>query len=276
MTEDSDSMNLDADIQDFLSDHAGAGLEDVTDRDIGEGILGIDIRAQLIAIRSVLARNRQVEQKAAAEIDKLAAEMKKGRADSWIEDQWVDSLYSYTFLDAAHSMAAVGLIAPLFESLFDQAFRSLKRELPKLCSLESNHKRWQLKDPWDYRIVWVGGRGHKLGIAKGIPQLAESIGLRKHLPSELERTLTILFEYRNKMLHHGFEWPDTDREKFAHRIDSNGWTDCFRQATSGGKPRIFYMSRDFIDHCLDTVDEIIDGIGRRLECVDDIDESVDL
>lgn len=79
----------------------------------------------------------------------------------------------------------------------------------------------------------------------------------------------MLFEYRNKMFHLCLEWPDEERKKFAARIDSGGWTDCFARAKSGGKPWIFYMSREFIDHCLDTVDRIIEGIGGRVRCVVD-------
>lgn len=166
MNEHSDSETLGEECLKFLSDHAGVGLEMVTDRDLGEGILGPDFGAQLIAIRGVLERNREVEQKASAEIDELAAEIQKRSGNSWMEDQWVSDMYSYTFLDAAHSMAAVGLIAPLMESLFDRAFRCLKDALPKSYSLESDHDRWQLNDPWNYRLVSVGGRRRELGIAR--------------------------------------------------------------------------------------------------------------
>ena len=35
-----------------------------------------------------------------------------------LEDEWLDSLHHSIFQDAAHSMAAVGMLAPFVESLF--------------------------------------------------------------------------------------------------------------------------------------------------------------
>ena len=50
-------------------------------------------------------------------------------------------------------------------------------------------------------------------------------------------------------------------------IDANGWTDWSTRAESGGDPWIFYMSREFTDHCLETVDRIIEGVGARVRRV---------
>ena len=58
MPDHSDSITLVEEYLKFLSDHAGVGLEMVTDRDLGEGILGPDFGAQLITICGVLERNR--------------------------------------------------------------------------------------------------------------------------------------------------------------------------------------------------------------------------
>lgn len=45
----------------------------------------------------------------------------------------------------------------------------------------------------------------------------------------------------------------------------NGWPlEWFNTSTNDGKPWIFYMSPEFIQHCLDTVDEVLDGVGRYL------------
>lgn len=73
MTERGDSTTSVEEYLQYMCDHAGADLEEITDRDIGEGILEPDFRSQLFAIRIVLERK---------------------------------------FPDATHSMAAVGLIAP--------------------------------------------------------------------------------------------------------------------------------------------------------------------
>lgn len=40
-------------------------------------------------------------------------------------DEWVDLLHASTYQSAANSMAAVGMLAPLIESLFYQAFQGI-------------------------------------------------------------------------------------------------------------------------------------------------------
>ena len=275
MTEHHDSTIAVEEYLEFLCDHAGVGLETITDQDIGEAVLEPHFESQLVAIRSVLEHNHEAEEKVSAEIEKLEAEIQERRGNSWIVDHWVSHLHGSTFLDAAHSMAAVGMIAPLIESLFDRAFRYLKRAIGESYLLESGHERWQLDGRWDHRYVWKRGRRRSC-IAKGILQLAESIDLKRHLPADLERTLSVLFAYRNKMFHCGLEWPDKDLKEFANLIDSKGWTDCFTRAESGGNPWIFYMSREFTDHCLETVDRIIEGVGARVRQVLWTDEPADL
>lgn len=263
MTEQHDSTTSVEGYLECMCDPAGAGLEAITDQDIGHGVLEPDFQSQLLAIRIILERNHEAEEKVSAEIKNLEAEIRERGGNSWMVDHWVDHLHGSTFLDAAHSMAAVGLIAPLIESLFYRAFHYLKRAIGEPYSLESGHERWQLDDRWDHRYEWK--RGHRrLAIAKGILQLAEAIDLKRHLPADLERTLSVLFAYRNKMFHFGLEWPDKDLKEFANLIDSKGWTDCFTRAESGGDPWIFYMSREFTDHCLETVDRTIEGIGARV------------
>ena len=222
----------------YLCAHAGVGLEAVTDRDIALGILAPDYESQLVAIHSVLQRNREAEAQASARIRELEAAIRKhGHPHHWVEHDWVDHMHHQTFLDAAHSMAAVGLIAPVIESLFDRAFRYFGHE-----------------------NVWKQSR-HQHGIAKEILKFAEAIDLKRHLPDDLDRTLLALFAYRNKMFHCGLEWPEKDRRDFANLIRSNGWTNYFSCAKSGGDPWCFYLSKEFVDHCLKTVDNLIEGIG---------------
>lgn len=221
----------------YLCDYAGVGFEAVTDRDIALGILAPDYESQLVAIHSVLKRNREAESQASARIRELEAAIRKhSHPHHWLEHDWVDQLHNYTFLDAAHSMAAVGLIAPLIESLFDRTFRYF-----------GNVDEWE--------------KIRRHDIAKGILKLAENIDLKKHLPDDLDRTLLALFAYRNKMFHCGLEWPEKERKDFSNRIRSNGWTNCFSCAKSGGDPWCFYLSKGFVDHCLKTVDCIIEGMG---------------
>ena len=108
----------------YQCDYAGVGLEAVTDRDIGLAILAPDYAAQWVAIRSILQRNQEAEDKASARIRELEADIRAhGYAQHWVDHHWVTQMHGKNFLDAAHSMAAVGLIAPLMESLFGRIVR---------------------------------------------------------------------------------------------------------------------------------------------------------
>ena len=145
MTEHHDAIALLEEYLDYLCDDAGVGREAVTDQDIGAAVLP-HFGSQLIAIRSVLERNQEAEDKVAAEIERIETEIRARGGSSWMESERISHLHSSTFLDAAHSMAAVGLIAPLIESLVDRAFRYLKRAVGDSYSLGSGHERWQLDD----------------------------------------------------------------------------------------------------------------------------------
>ena len=68
-----------------------------------------------------------------------------------------------------------------------------------------------------------------------------------------------LFTYRNRIFHHGFEWPKAERANFEALIADRGWPpDC---STSGGEPWIIYMSETLIRHSLASIDAILEGIG---------------
>jgi hypothetical protein len=170
-----------------------------------------------------------------------------------------DSVYQ----DAAHSMAAVGMLAPLIESIFCQSFDGLRRKIPAPNIVPFNsHPRWQLSadGQWDCHLVWTKKGRRRTDIVEGILQLAEAIGLSTHLPGDLKATLQALFAYRNKMFHNGFEWPLLERERFQQRIAD--WpSDWFRMATSAHRPWTFYMTETFIDHCLLTIDSVLSGVG---------------
>lgn len=116
------------------------------------------------------------------------------------------------------------------------------------------------KNRWDCQ--YASSNPKNKHVVAGIVELAEVTGLAANLPIDLKSTLTALFAYRNKLFHLGFEWPGRDREAFAKRISNEGWpADWFSQATSGGEPWRFYVTDTFIDHCLATVEQILDGLG---------------
>ena len=97
----------------------------------------------------------------------------------------------------------------------------------------------------------------------GIMKSAKDVGMVDYLPCDVRETLEALFEYRNKMFHHGFEWPPSEAEKFHKRLESwpEGW---FEIAWQDNVPWMFYMSPSFVDHCLDTIEDIINGLGKFL------------
>jgi len=161
-------------------------------------------------------------------------------------------------------MAAVGMPAPLIESIFYQSFDGLRHKFlePNKIPL-SPHRRWQWSAAaqWDCHFVW-GEKGSRKDLVEGILQLAEAVGLSPHLPADLKPTLQALFEYRNKMFHNGFEWPPVQRERFQRRLQAANWpSDWFSKATTGNSPWIFYVTDAFIQHCFTTIDSVLNGVG---------------
>jgi len=74
--------------------------------------------------------------------------------------------------------------------------------------------------------------------------------------------LSALFSYRNKIFHHGLEWPLEERVKFLKTASSKGWTeDWFAQSTSIGEPWIIYLSDVFIRICLVIFEESRVAVG---------------
>ena len=54
-----------------------------------------------------------------------------------------------------------------------------------------------------------------------------------------------------------------ERKNFGERIQNQQWpSEWFEVSTIGAAPWIFYMSRSFIDHCLKTIDQVLDGVGK--------------
>ncbi|HEY4231995.1 MAG TPA: hypothetical protein VGM76_01085 [Lacipirellulaceae bacterium] len=241
-------------------------LADLPDRIAAHIVLDeFDFDAQLAAIHSLLRRQSGVDEEYAAEIKKLeeSAKALSGIANDWAVDELVDRYHSSVYQDAAHSMAAVGMIAPFVESMFHQIFQGIRLHLSKGGSPPNEHGRWEqpAEDQWDCDYVWKGGRRSK-HLADGILQLAEAVGLISYLPVSLEQTLPALFGYRNKMFHCGFEWPVVERERFRqHRIKEKWPVDWFSDAKRNSEPWICYMAQPFIDHCLDIIQKSIDGIG---------------
>ena len=242
---------------------------EVSNRDLAMYVIGErDLEAQLLAITSLLCRNQQEDEALAAKIKQLDEDVRayaRGNAmyQMYLEDRWGDALHHSVYQDAAHSMAAVGVLAPFIESLFASIFSGLRE-------YEQSNNNSSPDDPritasqnefWDPRFVFNRG-GRRRDIVAGIKQLARTTGLSEYLPSGYVKMLLALFKYRHMMFHLGFEWPKDERMNFDRRVKSGEWpAEWFRKATRGDKPWIFYMSDEFIIHCLKTIDAVLEGVG---------------
>ena len=231
-----------------------------------------DLEAQLLPIRGALRRNQKADEAVSEkirELDKYIRSYAGGddRYQMYIEDQWVDAIHHSVFQDAAHSMAAVGMLAPFVESLFVSIFSGLrKRQQQEDGNAQAADVRTagSMAEFWDPHFVFERG-GRRIDLVVGIKQLSASTGLTEFLPGDYEKTLSALVAYRNKMFHNGFEWPMEERLRFDERIRSESWpADWFEKSTSGDEPWIFYMSNAFIEHCLATIDRVLEGVGTYL------------
>lgn len=224
-----------------------------------------DIDSQLIAIRGLLDRNRNADKSTIDEIELLEKHSRhlKGVAADRASDERVDKIFYSTYQDAAHSMSAVGMLAPLIETIFYQCFQSIGIKFYPATQPCKTHERWNEAhgNQWDCHFIVEKGRIRK-DIVKGIFQLSDAIGLLERFPSDLKTVLSALFAYRNSMFHHGFEWPVEARKRFAKRIQNEGWPkDWFSFATHNDYPWIFFMSDNFILHCDKTIELVLDAIG---------------
>jgi hypothetical protein len=248
-----------------FADRAGA-LLDLADRDYAYLLIpNSDYEGQLIAINELLQRHMVADQLLAEDIK--VTEARARRSSGWKNERATDELISLLessiFQDAAHSMAAVGMLAPLVESIFHQAFLETGAYYATQSMHLPSHPRWLEagEDKWDCHFVWNKGKKTK-NLVEGIFQLAAAVGLTPHLPENIEPRLKALFSYRNKMFHYGFEWPADQRSKFAKLIQSEKWPDFwFKAATSGGQPWIYYMTGTYVLDCISVTRQTIEGIG---------------
>jgi hypothetical protein len=106
-----------------------SGLRHMDDRDMACVILpDLDYEAQLVAIADLLRRHKKEDEQTAAQIKEVEdfARRTSGLRNEHAVDEWIDLLHGSTYQEAAHSMAAIGMIAPLIESLFYQAFQGIR------------------------------------------------------------------------------------------------------------------------------------------------------
>ena len=246
----------------------GFGDFTVSNRDRALVLIGeLDLEAQLLAIRRLLHRNRQADEALTAEIQNIAKTVPNAREPypQYLVDQWVDEMHGSVFQDAAHSMSTVGMLAPFIESLFVAIFSHLGKREAENKKMSGPTTAASSARFWDPHYMERAGKMQKGGLVDGIVRLSHSTRLEPYLPRDLEAVLRALFSYRHKMFHHGFEWPERERDKFQKRIAEEGWTDWFSNSEHDHKPWVFYMRASFIEHCLATIDRVLEGLGKHLE-----------
>jgi hypothetical protein len=138
-----------------MIEDAGDGLPEMSDRDWAGFLLErLDYEQQLIAISGLLQRNDTADKRIAEQMKELDEEAR--RSSGWRNqraiDAWGEYFYLSVYQDAAHSMAALGMIAPLFESLFFQAFQGIREKYYGRDKVPADGPRIGITDPeayWD-------------------------------------------------------------------------------------------------------------------------------
>ena len=164
-----------------------AGL---TDRDFASIVLGsLDCEAQLAAIRGLLRRHRETEAELSNTIQTIDLQARQlgGRANARAVDEWLEHMHASVFQGAAHSMAAVGMIAPLIETMFKSAFSGIRKLFTQQGNPLVQSIRPTMRDGqrWDCQFC-SGGRKN---LVRGVLELVEALGLAAELPGDLNRSV---------------------------------------------------------------------------------------
>jgi hypothetical protein len=222
----------------------------------------IDIDYQFVAIRSLLSQHRAADAEMEREIQ-TNSEWAGQTGHEHAIDEWVDSMHGSVYQDAAHSLSAVGMLAPLIESILYQAFRATEAKYGRHVSVAASRPVRQNDEDKAWDCHWLCNKNGKWrkDLLPGVRQLSAAIGLDPFLPASADKTLSALFGYRNKNFHNGLEWPVEERDVFVGRVVQERWDGWFRWATSDNKPWVIYMTPEFIDHCLTFAEELLDALG---------------
>ena len=250
---------------DVASLEAGLFNFDNTPETIGP-VLGLDLAAQLRAIKNLIRRNQEAIKELDLEIDSLQKEAQQatyepGSLEETIWEEtiqdgpWINRMHDGDYQSAAHSMAAAAMLAPFVEILFVRIFKHIGDEYAPQA--DSNDKRSQASRErfWDPHLVFTR-KGQNKNPPKGIKQLADYTGLAEFLPDDYHKIVEVLFRYRNKMFHLGLEWPDEGER------DSQWPEAWFTKVDHYSNSPMVIMNDEFIEHCLKTIDGVVAGLCK--------------
>lgn len=217
---------------------------------------------QLEIIRQLLDRNKRESEELVLEMSSLDAEARRSssvHADRLI-DLYGEAFYRHCFLDPAHSLIATGLFASFTEAVFSQAFRGIET-LGGGSYVNNGNGRWaKISKPerlWDCHYINNSGPS----LILGIQSLAEAVGLDRYLPKEYRISIDFLFRYRNRILHHGMEWPVKERERFIGSLTPNE-SSWIEHSCSDGDVWMVSLTQDFAEHYYGFIQEVLKGIGQ--------------
>lgn len=159
---------------------AGAGVPEMEPVDEILSLLpDFDYPAQLTAIRELLRRQRAAD----AETTRSIRALEVGPPSQQAADERVDRLYGSVYQDAAHSVAAVGMLAPLAESFFRHALVVLGERHAQLGLPRPAASRFAKPGAWDPK------RNDSRGFVAAVREICDGAGITRYLPPETYRHL---------------------------------------------------------------------------------------
>lgn len=227
----------------------------------------LDWESQLSAVRMMLSRNRDAEAAFAKFIEQDEEEVRahSGPHHHHYVDQHVDLLHESVYRDAAESMAAIGMIAPMVESTLGQSFAALGEMHTRKGISPPEHKRWRRAkghaSRWNCQVYYDKDGKPNNNIILGFPQLSAASGLDAFVSPEFLTWFEAMFTYRNFMFHGGFEWSLDRRQAFQETIDTKKWDEFFTCSTSNGSRWIFYVAADAINRMPGMVEIMLDSLA---------------
>ncbi|MGO7821237.1 hypothetical protein ACC684_28715 [Rhizobium ruizarguesonis] len=228
----------------------------------------IDWQSQLLAVRLMISRNRRAGEAFSKAIEDEEAEVKayNGPHQDHYVGHYVDMVRESVYRDAAESMAAIGMIAPLIESTLGQSLAALGDMYDRKNISPGKHERWtraeKHKARWNCQFYYNGKKEAKNNIILGMPQLAGACGLHKFLSQDFMTWFEAMFTYRNFMFHGGFEWTIERRDFFEKESQKKGWDRFFTCSTTNDRPWIYYINDEAIVAFPTMVESMLDSLGR--------------
>jgi hypothetical protein len=223
---------------------------------------------QLRAMRSIIARNREVRDTRKSTIDELNKLGKERGLNHRELGDYGELFFGIMYQESADSLVLSALMTAFLEELFTSLYSGLSEQYSE--SLESRRPsdpRWGLKrDKWrpdvSQAIKPAGGRG----LASGVFEIARAIEL--HLPTPLEMLYDALTAYRHAILHNSLDWERDELTNFSNQIADRGWKlEWFDVATTNDEPSMYALTDIFADELLKTVDQTLVQVGQFLRAL---------